>query len=104
MVHEIFLLAFDYFDKGTARKIGKHFVMEILSIEGVELTELLSRENRLLYQSKFKMKDRTDIPHGISAFVENCDSIITYDTHFDSISHVIKVLPPEEFIKIEQRA
>jgi predicted nucleic acid-binding protein len=97
-LHEIFLLAFDYFDKTAARKIGKHFVMKILSAEGVELTELLSREKRLLYHSKFKMKDRTDIPHGISAFVENCDYIITYDTHFDSISHLIKVLTPEEFI------
>ncbi len=63
-LHEIFLLAFDYFDKTTARKIGKHFVM---------------------HQSKFKMKDRTDIPHAISAFVENCNYIITYDTHFDHI-------------------
>lgn len=97
-LHEIFLLAFDYFDKMTARKIGKHFLMKILNAEGIELIEMLSREKRLLHHSKFKMKDRTDIPHGISAFVENCDYIITYDTHFDSISHLVKVLTPEEFL------
>jgi len=97
-LHEIFLLAFDYFDKTTARKIGKQFVMEILGIEGAELSELLSRESRLIHQSRFKMKDRTDIPHAISAFVENCNYIITYDTHFDEISHLVRVSTPEEFI------
>ena len=97
-LHEIFLLAFDYFDKATARKIGKRFVIEILSIEGVELTELLSRETKLIYQSRFRMKDRTDIPHAISAFVENCNYIITYDSHFDNISHLVRVSTPEELI------
>ena len=77
---------------------SKQFVMEILSIEGVELLELLSRESRLMHQSRFKMRDRTDIPHVISAFVENCNYIITYDSHFDNISHLVRVSTPEELI------
>jgi len=97
-LHELFLLSFDYFDEKTARTIGKTSVTEILNIEGVELIELLSRKNRLLYQEQFNMNDRTDIPHAISAFVEGCDSIITYDTHFDQISHLINVSTPESFI------
>lgn len=72
--------------------------MELLGIEGAEVSELLSRESRLVHQSRFKMKDRTDIPHAISAFVENCNYIITYDTHFDKISHLVRVSTLEEFI------
>lgn len=97
-LHELFLLPFDHFDEKTARTIGKKFVTEILKIDGVELIELLSRDNRLLYQERFRMNDRTDIPHAISAFVEGCDSIITYDTHFDQISHLISVSTPENFV------
>lgn len=97
-MHELFLLPFDYFDEKTARTIGKKFVTEILNIDDVELIELLSRNNRLLYQEQFKMNDRTDIPHAISAFVEGCDSMITYDTHFDQISHLINVSTPENFM------
>jgi len=31
------------------------------------------------------MSDRTDIPHAISAFIEGCDCIVTYDSHFDIV-------------------
>lgn len=96
-LHEIFLLAFDYVKVSVARKIGKRFMLEILNRD-IELIELLSREKRLIHQPRFRMRDRTDIPHAISAFVEKCDYIITYDIHFDSISHLVKVSTPEEFI------
>jgi len=35
---------------------------EILNIKEVEIAELLSRERKVIYQSKFRMKDRTDVP------------------------------------------
>ncbi len=95
-VHELFLLPFEYTDEKTARKVGLELIKEILDIDGIELTELLSREKRILYQDMFSMSDRTDIPHAISAYIENCFCIVTYDSHFDRIRTKIKVFEPEE--------
>lgn len=95
-IHELFLLPFEYTDEKTARKIGLKLLKEILDFDGIELTELLSREKKILYQDRFYMSDRTDIPHAISAYIENCDCIVTYDSHFDQISNKIKVFRPDD--------
>lgn len=93
-IHELFLLPFEYEDEKNARKTGLALIKEILNINRIELTELLSREKRIIYQDMFSMSDRTDIPHAISAYVEKCDCIVTYDSHFDQISKKIKVFEP----------
>lgn len=95
-IHELFLLPFAYADEKSARKIGLGLIKEILNIDGIELIELLSREKRILYQDRFSMSDRTDIPHAISAFIEGCDCIVTYDSHFDEIKYKINVFKPDE--------
>jgi hypothetical protein len=46
------------------------------------------------------MKDRTNVPHAITAFVCNCDYIITYDNHFKEISDQISVTNPEEVVEM----
>lgn len=94
-IHELFLLPFGYEDEETARKIGLALIKEILNINRIELTELLSREKRIIHQDMFSMSDRTDVPHAISAYIENCDCIVTYDSHFDQISNKIKVFEPD---------
>lgn len=95
-IHELFLLPFEYTDEKTARRIGLALIKEILDIDRIELTELLSREKRIMHQDEFSMSDRTDIPHAISAYLENCDCIVTYDSHFDQISNKIDVFRPDE--------
>jgi predicted nucleic acid-binding protein len=95
-IHELFLLPFAYADVKSARKISLGLIKEILDIDGIELTELLSREKRILYQDRFWMNDRTDIPHAISAFIEGCDCIVTYDSHFDMIKNKINVFEPND--------
>jgi len=95
-IHELFLLPYEYEDRQMARKMGLEIIKEILGIKGIELIELLSRDKRIMYQDKFVMTDRTDIPHAISAYIENCDCIVTYDTHFNQISHKIKVFEPDK--------
>lgn len=94
-IHELFLLPFEYEDEKTSRKIGLSLIKEVLNIHGIELIELLSRENRIIHQNSFQMTDRTDIPHAISAYIEKCDCIVTYDSHFNQISNIIKVFEPD---------
>ena len=97
-IHELFLLPFEYAEEKAARNIGLALIREILNIKGIELTELLSRDKRIRYQDSFSISDRTDIPHAISAYLEKCDSIVTYDRHFDEISTKIKVFEPGEVL------
>lgn len=61
-----------------------------------ELTGLLTREERLLHRTRFYMNDQSDQPHVISAYLNGCDAIITYDEHFRKIKDKIAVYSPDE--------
>ncbi|KYK35729.1 MAG: PIN domain-containing protein [Theionarchaea archaeon] len=96
-LHELFLLAFKYLSKEQS-KIGLESVRTIVNMP-IKLVPLLPREKRLIYHKRFKITDRTDIPHAITAFVYECDYIVTYDTHFKEISEHISVGTPKEIIE-----
>lgn len=96
-LHELFLLAFEYLDE-KSEEIGLESVRTIVNMP-IRLVPLLSREKRIIYHKQFKMKDRTDIPHAITAFVYDCDHIVTYDNHFKEISDHISVVAPEEIVE-----
>lgn len=96
-LHELFLLAFKYLNKEQS-KIGLESVRTIVNMP-IKLVPLLPREKRLIYHKKFKMTDRTDMPHAITAFIYECDYIVTYDNHFEEISEHIPVGVPEEIIE-----
>jgi predicted nucleic acid-binding protein len=100
-LHELFLLAFKYMKKAQS-KIGLESIRTIVNMP-IELVPLLDREKRLKYYKKFKITDRTDIPHAITAFIHNCDCIVTYDSHFNEISEYISVKTPEEIIEKGQK-
>lgn len=92
-LHELFLLAFEYLDE-KSEEIGLESVRTIVNMP-IRLVPLLSREERIIYYKRFKMKDRADVPHAITAFVYDCDYIVTYDNHFKEIS----VTAHEELVK-----
>ncbi len=94
-LHELFIFAIDNFSQDIGRTIGKRAIEEILKTR-VEIIPLLNREQRVRYAHQMKLNDASDIPHAILAFIEKCDCIITYDTHFDSINDIIKIAQPEE--------
>jgi predicted nucleic acid-binding protein len=73
-------------------------LIKILS-SGVLLLTMVKREDRINYEHKFrKLKDKSDIPHAILAFINNC-KIVTYDKHFNAIKDVIQIITPEEILK-----
>ncbi len=47
------------------------------------------------------MDDKSDIPHAISACVEKCEFIVTFDAHFRNLDKIKSASPDEllEFIK-----
>lgn len=96
-LHELFIFAIENFSPDISRSIGKRALEEILKTK-VEIIPLLDREQRIRYSSNIKLKDPSDIPHAILAFIEKCDCIVTYDAHFDDISTIIKINKPEKLL------
>ncbi len=96
-LHELFIFAVENFPPDISRNIGKRALEEILKTR-VEIVPLLNREQRIRYSSDIKLKDPSDIPHAILAFIEKCDCIVTYDAHFDNISTIIKINQPEKLL------
>lgn len=94
-LHELFIFAIENFPPNISRKIGKRALEDILK-NRVEIIPLLNREQRIRYSHEIKLNDASDIPHAILAFIEKCDCIITYDSHFNNINNIIKILQPEE--------
>lgn len=96
-LHELFIFAIENFSPDISRYIGKRALEEILKTR-VEIIPLLNREQRIRYSCDMKLKDPSDIPHAILAFIEKCDCIVTYDAHFNDINTIIKINKPEELL------
>ena len=96
-LHELFIFAMENFSSDISRYIGKTAFEEILK-NRVEIIPLLNREERIRYSNSIKLNDASDIPHVILALIEKCDSIVTYDSHFEAISKIIKISRPEELL------
>lgn len=60
---------------------------------------LLKREERIIYKNKFRISDSTDQVHAITAFVNYCGIIITYDSHYKEIKGLMNVYTPSEFVR-----
>lgn len=85
-------------DFPTGAAFGKTALEKILALP-VLLLPLVSRADRKLHAHKFMMlRDATDIPHAIAAIVYGCDTIVAYDIHFRTISHIIPYKTPQDFL------
>ena len=85
-------------DFPTGAAYGKAALEKVLALP-LLLLPLVSRTERKLHAQKFTvLRDATDIPHAIAAAVYGCDTIVAYDTHFRTISHIIAYRTPEDFL------
>ena len=64
----------------------------------LEITPLLARHERLIYERRFTISDASDSPHVVSAYINRCDAIVSYDSHFDEVTDFINSLTPEVLI------
>lgn len=97
-LHEVFLFALrNAPDPATGAQAGKASLLEILKTK-IRLTPLPTREERILYSRTFSaLSDASDVSHAISALLVGCDTIISYDHHFDEIASILPMCLPEEF-------
>jgi predicted nucleic acid-binding protein len=63
------------------------------------LIGLLTRMERLIYKRNFVLSDSTDQPHAITAYIHNCDHLVTFDRHYDALKNQFYVLTPAELLK-----
>ncbi|MBI5181867.1 MAG: hypothetical protein HZA06_03020 [Nitrospirae bacterium] len=96
-LQEIYVFCKRIFSVQDAGQIAKLALSTLFDNE-FELCGLLSREERLLYKPRFNLNDLSDQPHAISAYLNKCDAIATYDDHFQQIKDKINVYSPEEII------
>ena len=66
----------------------------------IELAGLLTREERLRHRALFRLHDLSDQPHAVSAYLNKCEAIATYDRHFQKTKGVLPAYTPEEVIAI----
>ncbi|MGD2251080.1 MAG: PIN domain-containing protein [Candidatus Methanofastidiosia archaeon] len=96
-LHEIFIIAFQNapnFELGA--QYAKEALLEILKTK-IYVLPLLDREERIIHAQKFSdLRDSSDIPHAISAYVYEANAIIAYDDHFKDISAIIPYMNPED--------
>lgn len=45
------------------------------------------------------MRDSSDVPHVITAYLNNCSAIVTYDSHFDAVADIIPCYAPDTLLE-----
>jgi len=95
-IQEIFVFCKTIFGSEVGN-IARAAFLELFKNE-FSLTGLLTREERLLHRMRFIIDDLSDQPHAISAYLNNCNAIVTYDTHFLKIKDIISIYTPEEIV------
>ena len=98
-LHEILILVIQKSEnKYEGLKVGKAALEKIMS-QKILVLPLLKSDEKINHAYKFsKIKDSSDIPHAISAYINEAEGIITYDTHFDDIAGIIDVLRPTDLL------
>jgi len=64
----------------------------------LRIVPLLSRMEKIVHSRAFDMRDPSDQPHAIAAYLHNCDAIVAYDEHFKDVAHLIPYLQPDELL------
>ncbi|MBL7065727.1 MAG: PIN domain-containing protein [Anaerolineae bacterium] len=69
-----------------------------LAQHDLTMAPLLTRMEKMVHSRTFKIRDASDQPHAICAYLHNCDAIVAYDDHFKDVDHIISYLRPEELL------
>ena len=97
-LHEVYVFALDNapdFAQGAA--FGKAALEKIFSLP-LQILPFVPRVERMRHARRFTLlRDASDVPHAIAAYVYGCDAIVAYDDHFKAISHLISYKKPEDY-------
>lgn len=98
VLQELYTICAELVEATELEAFTREVLLELLQ-RRIGLFRLLTREERLIHRSRFTIHDPSDEPHVIAALVSNCNAIVTYDTHFNDVRHIIPVLTPTELME-----
>ena len=98
-LHEVYVFAIDNapnFQTGAA--YGKAALEKILALP-LQILPLVTRAERAGHAPMSNaLRDASDMPHAIAAFVYGCDAIVAYDEHFTAIADIIPHTQPQDYV------
>lgn len=98
-LHEIYVFSIDNapnFSTGAA--FGKGALERVLRLP-LQILSFVSRSERARHARRFSaLRDASDVPHAIAAYVYGCEAIVAYDEHFDAITDLISHKEPEDYL------
>ena len=96
-LHELYVFALENVsDPETGYGFGKAALQTVLRTPLRILPFSPRTERRRLARRFVALKDASDIPHAVSAYLAGCEAIVAYDDHFRTISRIIPYKTPED--------
>lgn len=98
-LHELYVFAIDNAPKfNLGARFGKAALEKIFALP-VQILPLVSRADRARHANTFgALRDASDVPHAISAYVYGCTAIVAYDQHFDAIHDILPHTHPDDYV------
>jgi len=97
-LHELYVFALENVAAAeTGYGFGKAALETILRTPVRILPFSPRAERRRLSRRFAALRDASDIPHAVSAYLADCEAIVAYDDHFRTIAHIIPYKTPEDF-------
>ena len=98
-LHKVYVFALDNsptLEAGYA--FGKLSLQRILATP-LRTLPFVSRAERTRLARKFAaLRDPSDMPHAISAYVAKCEAIVAYDDHYKTIAQIIPYRTPADYL------
>jgi predicted nucleic acid-binding protein len=98
-LHEVYVFALDNApDQKMGYEFGKLGLQEILTTS-LRILPFVSRADRTRLARRFSaLRDQSDVPHAISAFVAKCEAVVAYDDHFKAVAEIIPYKNPSDYL------
>ena len=93
-VQEICVYCYEFFPEESCAEIARLAIHKLMGTR-LHLVPLLTREEKTRHARSFQMRDPSDQPHVILAYLYHCDAIVAYDEHFKDTSHLVPYLQPD---------
>ena len=97
-LHEVYVFALENSPSPEmGYRFGKLALERILST-ALRILPFASRTERTRLGRRFAvLRDPSDIPHAIAAYLAKCEAIVAYDDHYKAITHIIPYKNPADY-------
>ena len=99
-LQEIFAFCQDNFPEQDVEEVAALAFRDLFQ-NRLRVCGMLTRQQKVLNARQFSIEDPSDLPYALTAHLQRCDALVTYDGHFVSIADQIVVFTPEDWIALQ---